>query len=437
MVLDVIPNNDDKGHGASGCGDGEYQCGNGLERIYPATAVRYGEMRLIGEFKYKENMKFTCGAKVVIQTKRGLEIGEQVSLTCSGCAASVSREKIVEFVKSSGVTYYELESGRILREATTDDLKEFERIKSGAPEKKRICQAFAKQQNLAMKVVTCEPLFGGERIIFYFMAEGRVDFRNLVRDLATEFQTRIEMRQVGARDEARLVADYETCGRECCCKNFLKDLKPVSMKMAKLQKATLDPSKVSGRCGRLKCCLRYEHVAYEELDRLLPRMGKRVRTRHGEGTVVGRQILTQLFNMRNLEGGVVTVTVEDLLGDDEPMPTVEAPPKLEAPARDRPGRRSGGGSGHQPGRGRRPESKSPQTEGGSGLGTPSQDSPVGDGPKSDQGEERSKQTDGPPPGSGGQRRRRRGRRRRPGGDRDGPGSGATDQKDSGPSSPPS
>ncbi|MFQ5489758.1 MAG: stage 0 sporulation family protein, partial [Phycisphaerae bacterium] len=354
MVLEVIPNDDDKG---GGCGDGEYQCGNGLERIYPATAVRYGEMGLIGEFKYKENMKFGCGAKVVIQTKRGLEVGEQVSLTCSGCSASVPREKIVEFVGRGGADYYQLESGRIIREATPEDLTEFARIKAGAREKRRICQEFARKHNLAMKVVTCEPLFGGERIIFYFMAEGRVDFRTLVRDLAQEFQTRIEMRQVGARDEARLVADYETCGRECCCKNFLKDLKPVSMKMAKLQKATLDPSKVSGRCGRLKCCLRYEHVSYEELDRLLPRMGKRVRTRHGEGTVVGRQILTQLFNMRNAEGGLVTVAVEDVLGDDEPMPVAKpAAQKVDAPGA-RPGRRRPGRSGDA--KGQRSEPKSP------------------------------------------------------------------------------
>ena len=114
-------------------------------------------------------------------------------------------------------------------------------------------------------------MFGGERILFYFTAEERIDFRSMVRDLTTEYRTRIEMRQVGARDEARLLADYETCGREVCCKVFLKTLRPITMRMAKLQKATLDPTQVSGRCGRLKCCLRYEHVGYEELDKKLPR----------------------------------------------------------------------------------------------------------------------------------------------------------------------
>ena len=148
-----------------------------------------------------------------------------------------------------------------------------------------------------------------------FRSEGRVDFRGLVKELADEFQTRIEMRQVGARDEARLLADYETCGRECCCKNFLKTLKPISMKMAKMQKATLDPAKVSGRCGRLKCCLRYEHVTYEELDQGLPKIGARIVTEDGAGVVVARQILTQLLHIQTEGGGRLTVPVEKILSE--------------------------------------------------------------------------------------------------------------------------
>ena len=113
-----------------------------------------------------------------------------------------------------------------------------------------------------MKIVDAEHIFGGERIVFYFMAEGRVDFRELVRRLAQEYQTRIEMRQIGSRDEAKLLGDVESCGQECCCLQFLQLLKPVNMRMAKMQKATLDPSKISGYCGRLKCCLRYEDETY-------------------------------------------------------------------------------------------------------------------------------------------------------------------------------
>ena len=117
-----------------------------------------------------------------------------------------------------------------------------------------------------MKLVAAEHLFGGDRIIFYFVSESRVDFRALVRDLAHEFQTRIEMRQIGVRDEARLLGDYERCGRPLCCRAWIKELEPVSMKMAKVQKATLDPTKISGRCGRLMCCLRFEHETYRELS---------------------------------------------------------------------------------------------------------------------------------------------------------------------------
>jgi cell fate regulator YaaT (PSP1 superfamily) len=179
---------------------------------------------------------------------------------------------------------------------------------------KRAAQQEARNSNLEMKVVECEYLFGGDRAIFYFTAEGRVDFRGLVKTLSHDLQTRIKMHQVGARDEARLLADFETCGQEVCCKKFLKSLKPVTMRMAKLQRATLDPTKVSGRCGRLKCCLRYEHEGYEELDAKLPRKGEKIKLVDGYGTVVDRQILTQLLRVARPEGGgVVAVVNEDVV----------------------------------------------------------------------------------------------------------------------------
>ncbi len=127
-------------------------------------------------------------------------------------------------------------------------------------------------------------------LVVYFLADGRVDFRQLVRDLAKQFQTRIEMRQIGVRDEAKLLADYGDCGQPICCANFLSKMPPVSMKMAKLQKATLDPSKISGRCGRLKCCLRYEFDTYEALSRELPSPGSMVLTREGNVTVIAQDI---------------------------------------------------------------------------------------------------------------------------------------------------
>lgn len=281
------------------------------------TAVRYGYMNYVGEFKHPPGMKFTYGEKVIIKTDRGIELGEQVPLVCSDCDQSVSREQVQRYIRNSGPEYYQSNSGRILRIATPDDLREASHLYADTTEKLGFCRAVAHRLNLPLKVVKCEHLLGGERVIFYFLAEGRVDFRALVKELAVEYQTRIEMRQVGVRDEARLLADYETCGRECCCKVFLKTLRPVSMKMAKMQKATLDPSKVSGRCGRLKCCLRYEHVSYEELDRQLPKLGTCVSTAHGEGVVVGRQILTQLLDIRTNSNTTFVVAIEDVLGNGD------------------------------------------------------------------------------------------------------------------------
>lgn len=302
-----------------------------MEKIYPSTAVRFGAMRHIGEFSHDPGMKFTCGGKVIIATDRGIELGQQVSLTCFGCEKAVSREQMRAYAEASGGDAYQLKKGRILREATEADLTEWRHIQAGTAEKLLIARRYARDLNLDMKLVGCEHIFGGERVVFYFLAEERVDFRELVRLLAGEFQTRIEMRQIGARDEARLVADLETCGRECCCKSFLKTLKPVSMQMAKLQKATLDPSKVSGRCGRLKCCLRYEHESYEELDRKLPRMGIRIRTPEGTGQVIDRQILTQLVKVRTDDERLITVAAEDILEINVPPPAPGNPaPREEA-----------------------------------------------------------------------------------------------------------
>ena len=290
------------------------------------------------------------------------------------------------------------------------------------------------KHDLPIKIVECEGTFGGERLIFFFRAEERVDFRGMVKDLAQEFRTRIEMRQVGARDEARLLADFETCGREVCCKIFLKTLKPISMKMAKLQKATLDPSKVSGRCGRLKCCLRYEHVGYEELDKTLPRMGKHIYTHHGEGVVVKRQILTQLVQIRTEDDTFVTVVVEDIVERADQMRV--ATPVQQAPQRPSDGdvrpdqgpqrRRRGGGGGRgrdsnaappakASGGAADPVGKGAREAGGAGPGAQSEQPP----PRSDQGEA------APRP----RRRRRGGRRGRQGSPRraDGADSGTSEQ----------
>ena len=150
----------------------------------------------------------------------------------------------------------------------------------------------------------------------------RVDFRSLVRDLAQDLHTRIELRQVGARDEARLTADYEKCGQHCCCKQFLKVLTPISMRAAKVQKATLDPTKISGRCGRLMCCLRYEDQMYEELRKKLPKRNTRVRTESGDAWVIDGQILTQLVLLQSDDGKREAVPLEKVLEFDRPKPVI-------------------------------------------------------------------------------------------------------------------
>lgn len=386
-------------------------CGNGLEKIYPTTAVRYGFMNYIGEFRYAPGMLFGCGAKVVIQTTRGTEVGQMVSLTCTGCDKSVKRTQMLDYVKNSGPDFYRLKSGRILRQATAQDIEEDRRINDGAREKMRRAKQLAREMNLEMKFVACEHLFGGERVVLHFMSEARVDFREFVRQLAHEFHTRIEMHQVGARDEARLVADYEICGRECCCKNFLKTLRPVNMRMAKLQKATLDPSKVSGRCGRLRCCLRYEHEGYEELDKKLPRVGNRVKTDRGIGTVRDRQVLTQLVTVAYDDGGTLeTIGAENLVERDLPARPIEAmntsaPPPF-VPRRDRERRGPDRPPQSSPRRDEPPRDRAPMPTDNppSGQARPDQQSQSGERrPSGDQS-----QPQGP-------RRHRRRRRRRGGG----------------------
>lgn len=391
------------------------RCGNGLEKIYPTTAVRYGHMNYIGEFKYAPGMLFGCGAKVVVQSPRGIELGQLVSLTCTGCDKSVKRQTMLDYVKNSGPDFYRLKSGRILREATPQDIEEQRHLDDGGKEKTTRAKALAREMDLDMKFVACEHLLGGERIIFHFMAEGRIDFREFVRTLAHEYHTRIEMHQVGARDEARLVADYEICGRECCCKTFLKTLRPVTMRMAKLQKATLDPSKVSGRCGRLRCCLRYEHEGYEELDKKLPKVGNRVRTDRGPGTVRDRQILTQLVTIQyDDDDQIETVGIEDVLernvAQRDPATMKQADADRGPDRRDK--RRSPARRDERP----RPAPQPSQDAPPPSRGEQPPDVEIDGGLAGDAG-----QGDGPPPGEGPQdasarddRRdggRRRGRRR--------------------------
>ena len=251
--------------------------------------------------------------KVIVKTERGLEMGEMVGPYCYKAGQfKLTEEQVEKYYQDSGAEHVIEPGGVLERFATAQDIHEEQKLNESAQEELDCCRRYVREMNLQMKVVAVEHIFGGERIIFYFIADGRVDFRDLVKRLAKEYQTRIEMRQIGSRDEAKLVGDYETCGLECCCKRFLKILKPVNMRMAKLQKATLDPSKISGHCGRLKCCLRYEDETYREMRDRLPKKNTRVQTAHGEGRVVDTQVLTQLVVIQADDGSEYAVPLEEV-----------------------------------------------------------------------------------------------------------------------------
>lgn len=259
--------------------------------------VRYGYQRKIAELPYSGDAKPGCGSKLVAVTPRGTEVVEMLTTTCgnSGCGKSVSRDEMRSYIEKSGGKQFPFTNqGRVLRVATIDDLNDNAKLENRRPDLIRLCKAIINELKLEMKLVEVESILGDEQISFYYLSEDRVDFRELVKRLASELHTRIEMVHVTDREEARLVADYEKCGQHCCCRQFLKVLKPVSMRAAKVQKNTLDPQKISGRCGRLMCCLRYEDQTYSDLKKQLPHRKSLVETIDGVGIVLSTQILTQL-----------------------------------------------------------------------------------------------------------------------------------------------
>jgi cell fate regulator YaaT (PSP1 superfamily) len=309
------------------------------EALKPPTSivVRYGEQKLIAELPYKGDAKPGCGSKLVIRTKRGTELATMLTSTCpnSGCGHAVSRKDMLDYIENSGGKDYPFTTqGRILRTATIEDLNEQARLDAKKPELIKLARQASAELGLPMKVVDVELLLGGDRVIFFYTSDDWIDFRDLVKRLAAEYQTRIEMHQVNAREEARIVADYERCGQQCCCKQFLKVLKPVSMRSAKTQKATLDPTKISGRCGRLMCCLRYEDETYETLRKKLPHKQTAVMTDDGEGVVLDSQILTQLVLVRIESSGQVSAypleNIEIMGKDTKPRPR---PEKIVEPIR--------------------------------------------------------------------------------------------------------
>ena len=239
--------------------------------------VRYGRMRFLGEFLGLPGQEHLRGQRVVVHTERGLELGEVL------CRVT---DRTREFLEPAP-------AGEIVRLATAEDTAHAQSLVEQERSAFRTCQECIERRRLQMDLVDVEGILGGERLVFYYLAEKRVDFRELVKDLARAFRTRIEMRQIGVRDEAKLLADYGDCGKPVCCNTHLSRMPPVSMRMAKLQKTTLDPAKISGRCGRLKCCLRYEFETYLDYEHQLPPVGALVKTSRGAGRVLAQEVLAR------------------------------------------------------------------------------------------------------------------------------------------------
>lgn len=215
-----------------------------------------------------------AGEEVVVDTATGAELGE-----CVEGNIEVEDDAVFRPLR------------KLLRIATQDDKRVREQNRERERAALEICQHKADERRLDMKVVEVEYAFDGSKIVFYFISEGRVDFRELVKDLASSFHSRIELRQIGVRDEAKMLGGLGICGRNFCCSQFLKDFHPVSIKMAKEQNLSLNPTKISGSCGRLMCCLKYEQEAYVDLLRTTPKLGSLVKTRDGEGTIVEVNLL--------------------------------------------------------------------------------------------------------------------------------------------------
>ena len=228
---------------------------------------------------YEEN----CG--VVVETAKGLEYGTVVF-----GVKEVSDKECVQPLKP------------IVRKATKRDVENMKKNEARVPEALALAEEKVKSRNLKMKLVGCEFSFDGKKVVFYFTAEGRVDFRELVKDLASAFRIRIELRQVGIRDETRLIGGLAPCGRPCCCGSCMPEFRKVSIKMAKTQGLSLNPTKISGLCGRLMCCLEYESDYYGEAYKKMPKLGGKVVTPEGEGTVVSNNMLKLVCKVKIAKG---------------------------------------------------------------------------------------------------------------------------------------
>ncbi|MBQ4626921.1 MAG: stage 0 sporulation family protein [Clostridia bacterium] len=242
--------------------------------------VRFKEVGKVYYFD-PDGQTLKKGDRVIVETVRGVECGEVAMDN-----REIDDEEIVKPLK------------KLIRTATEEDIKRAQANKEKEKEAFAICQKKIANHGLDMKLVDVEYTFDGGKVLFYFTADGRVDFRDLVKDLASVFKTRIELRQIGVRDEAKMLGGLGICGRPFCCNGFLGEFQPVSIKMAKEQGLSLNPTKISGTCGRLMCCLKYEQTAYEHLLKITPKPGAIVETEEGAGTVTDFSLLTGVLKVQ-------------------------------------------------------------------------------------------------------------------------------------------
>ena len=242
--------------------------------------VRFKEVGKVYYFD-PNGMQYSIGDRVIVETSRGKECGEVAADN-----RFVDNSRVVPPLK------------KVIRLANEDDLERLKENHIFEEQAIKKCEEKVAAHGLDMKLVGAEYAFDGSKIIFYFTADGRVDFRELVKDLAAAFRTRIELRQIGVRDEAKMLGGLGPCGRPFCCSTFLGEFMPVSVKMAKEQGLSLNPTKISGTCGRLMCCLKYEQDTYEHLLRHTPKVGAIVETVEGRGTVIENNLITGMLKVR-------------------------------------------------------------------------------------------------------------------------------------------
>ena len=259
------------------------KCGKG-GRIYSADT---------GHFVLRK------GDKVLISTDQGAVFG-QVCDTPKKCCQDLPDGSLK----------------KIMRLATQKDVEKFEKNCNLERNVYAFCYERIKERNLPMSLVSVERLFDGSKIMIYFTADGRVDFRELVKDLVQKFHMRVEMRQIGVRHEAKMVGGLGSCGRQLCCTSFLNNFDPVSIKMAKAQNLSLNPSKISGMCGRLMCCLNYEHAYYENAKKNLPKIGKKVSTNQGRGKVIRQNVLKRTLTINLESGEEIEVPFEEMVKNE-------------------------------------------------------------------------------------------------------------------------